>query len=188
MTDYPLRIFCFSGKRKTGKDYVTDILYRRLTPRCVIVRLSAPIKRHWAESKQLNYDQLLSDGEYKENHRLEMIRWGEEERKKDPAFFCRSAIEISNAKEHPFWIVSDMRRATDLQFFQENFSDRVMTVRISASDNIRKERGFTFTKGIDDEESECGLDHIDSWNVVIQNEGDNSSLENDIQLLLNFAK
>ena len=114
----PQRIICFSGKRKSGKDYVTELLHRKYTASCifmvflddresifprlcdsVVIRLSAPIKQHWADSLSLDLKELLGDGLYKEEHRAEMIAWGEMERARDPGVFCRSAIEMSNGKD-----------------------------------------------------------------------------------------
>jgi phosphomevalonate kinase len=43
--------------------------------------------------------------------------------------------------------VSDARRKTDLQWFREQFGALVKTVRVSASDDIRKQRGWIFTEG-----------------------------------------
>jgi phosphomevalonate kinase len=39
------------------------------------------------------------------------------------------------------------RRATDVQFFQEKYGPRLITVRIEASEEVRKERGWVFTPG-----------------------------------------
>lgn len=77
-----------------------------------------------------------------------------------------------------------MRRETDLQFFRDNYPDRVIrTVRIVASESARSERGFVYTAGVDDAESECGLDHIPDWDYVIRNDGGApgcSALETDL--------
>jgi len=62
----------------------------------VIIRLSGPIKTHWAKSLDLNIDQLLGNGEYKEKYRLEMAKWGEDMRKEDYGYFCRAAIDMYN--------------------------------------------------------------------------------------------
>lgn len=67
--------------------------------RSVTVKLSGPIKSHWAKSLGLDIDQLLGDGEYKENYRLKMAKWGETMRKKDHGYFCREAIEMYNGKQ-----------------------------------------------------------------------------------------
>nr|CAG4635131.1 EOG090X0FYC [Alona affinis] len=184
----PLRIICFSGKRKSGKDYVTELLHQRV-PGSVVMRLSAPIKQHWAESLNLDLKELLSDGRFKEDHRAQMIAWGEKERAKDPSIFCQSAIQMSNGPDYPFWIVADTRRRTDLRFFRDNYPGRVTTVRIVASDLIRMQRGFFFTPGVDDAESECDLDSVTDWDYVITNEGSgedgNCSLDADLERLTN---
>jgi len=189
MPSNPKRIFCFSGKRKCGKDYVTEILHKELAlKQSIIIRLSAPIKQFWAAEKNLDYQLLLSDGAYKENYRMEMIRWGEEQRAKDPGFFCRAAIQIFHGEEHPIWIVSDLRRNSDLQFFQNNYKDCVTSIRIVASDSVRSQRGFNFTVGVDDVESECGLDHVSNWDLTMCNDGDESLLKSDIQYLVNLCQ
>ena len=38
------------------------------------------------------------------------------------------------------WIVSDCRRETDVQYFQETYGSAVATIRIVASDSARTER------------------------------------------------
>nr|CAG4641283.1 EOG090X0FYC [Eulimnadia texana] len=177
----PQVILCFSGKRKSGKDYVTDILHQKLE-NSVIIRLSAPIKSYWAWEKGLDLDLLMSDGPYKENHRLEMVSWSEQKRSTDPGYFCDAAIKTSNACGKQIWIISDARRKTDLQYFKEKFGSVVKTVRVLASDLVRQQRGYLFTSGIDDAETECGLDDVESWDLVIENNG--NSIDDDIEKLL----
>lgn len=65
---------------------------------CTIIKISEPIKSHWAKTLNLNLSELLSDGEYKEKYRLEMIKWSEEMRQKDYGCFCRLACENGNFK------------------------------------------------------------------------------------------
>ncbi len=102
--------------------------------------------------------------------------------------------------DFPVWIVSDLRRETDLKFFRDKYPNRVTCVRISASSEARVKRGFVFAgnninkyihlknklllvnyyfyltwefaAGVDDTESENGLDHIQDWDVCFQNDGD----------------
>jgi len=59
----------------------------------IIVRLSAPIKQHWADSHALDLSQLLDSTAYKEQHRLAMIEWSEQERAKDYGIFCSKAAD-----------------------------------------------------------------------------------------------
>lgn len=75
------------------------LFYYRLTAdRSVILKLSGPIKSHWAKSLNLNLDNLMSNGDYKEKYRLQMVKWGENMRKQDYGYFCRAAIDMYNGK------------------------------------------------------------------------------------------
>ncbi|KAK6326379.1 hypothetical protein J4Q44_G00020240 [Coregonus suidteri] len=95
----PKLILLFSGKRKSGKDYVTDLIHKRLGPDvCCILRLSGPLKQQYAQDHGLDFEELLGAGEYKEKYRADMIQWGEKQREKDPGFFCRLAIK---GAQHP---------------------------------------------------------------------------------------
>ena len=82
----------------TGQESNNDVFVIFLVsiPNSVIIRISAPIKKYWSESKGLDMDKLMSDGAYKEKYRTEMIIWGEEKRAQDSGFFCRTAIEMFN--------------------------------------------------------------------------------------------
>ena len=77
------------------------------------------------------------------------------------------------AENFSIWIVSDCRRKTDVQFFEELFGrEQVRRIRIEVSEDTRKRRGFVFQNGVDDAESECGLDNLDGgFDYVLQNEG-----------------
>nr|CAG4643566.1 EOG090X0FYC [Ilyocryptus agilis] len=186
MSNNPKKVFCLSGKRKTGKDYIAEILHKRI-PGSAVIRLSAPIKEHWAKSMNLDLKELLGDSNYKEHYRAQMITWGEEKRREDPSFFCLSAIEMTRGNEHPVWIVADMRRLSDLQFFQDNYPGRVTSVRIRAADQVRAQRGFQFVSGIDDAESECGLDLVTDWDLIVQNDGDATQLEDALRRLIDLC-
>jgi len=167
----PKCILLFSGKRKSGKDHLTDWLAER-TVDSRILRLSGPLKKCYAESHGLDFESLLSAGTYKEQHRLAMIKWSEEIRNKDHGYFCRHSIAMYEAEKYPVWIVSDCRRKTDIQFFRETYGEeRIQHVRIEASEDVRVGRGWAFQAGVDDAESECGLDHA-HFDMVVRNNGD----------------
>lgn len=120
----------------------------------------------------LNYEELLSESAYKELHRRKMVEWSETVRKEDPNCFLRISIEENNGYQVPIWILTDARREGDLEFFKEEpqFRNTVLvTLRIKASDDLRKERGYVFTPSIDDAETECGLDRYEDWTHVIEN-------------------
>ncbi|XP_074422477.1 phosphomevalonate kinase isoform X3 [Larus michahellis] len=110
-----------------------------------------------------------------------MIRWGEEKRRADPGFFCRTAVE---GAAQPVWVVSDARRLSDVEWFRDVHGDAVQTVRVVASEETRKRRNWVFTAGVDDAESECGLDQGVAFDWVITNDGDERCLDEQLEPLL----
>ncbi len=74
---------------------------------------------------------------------------------------------------NPIWIVCDIRRYTDIDFFQKYFPDEFLLVRIEASIETRKNRGWIFTPNIDDSESECQLDRNIQWSFIFSNDDSN---------------
>lgn len=181
-------VVVLSGKRKSGKDFVADALLKKLgEEKCGIFRLSGPLKNQYAKEHGLDFDRLLDATEYKENFRKDMILWGEKKRNKDPGYFCSLATSGEEASKKSVWIISDARRPSDLQYFENKYADRCLCVRISCSDAIRIQRGFVFTKGVDDADSECALDHVKDWNFVINNDGNQSVLDEMLNEILHIV-
>ncbi|XP_053964895.1 phosphomevalonate kinase [Anastrepha ludens] len=160
------KILLISGKRKSGKDYLSSTLQNLFSDRSQIIHISAPIKAEWAKRLNLNLKELLSDGPYKEKYRKDMIEWSDSVRAKDYGYFCRAAMLDANAE---IIIVSDIRRKSDINYFRETYGPLVFTIRINAKDEIRTERGWMFTSGIDDVVSECDLDDYQQWDLVLEN-------------------
>lgn len=80
------------------------------------------------------------------------------------AYFC-----VAEGK--PIWICSDIRHKRDYKWFLEFYPDRIRRIRVFATEDIRKSRGWIFTQGIDDGPSECGLDDITDWDLIVTNNG-----------------
>lgn len=82
----PRKILLFSGKRKSGKDHLTDWLLSYLNHHrssggrlsAVVLKLAGPLKKCYARDQGLDFESLMSSGGYKEDHRLDMIRWSED--------------------------------------------------------------------------------------------------------------
>lgn len=181
-------IFCISGKRKSGKDFFAERFSQHISNtlgKMVVISfctLSAPLKEQFARLHGLNSDELLGHGPTKELVRKEMITFGEERRSGDYGIFCREAFnkrKFLNAQNHPnepvaveIMLVTDCRRPTDIQFFNEKFpTAKLYCVRIHSSMQTREQRGFVYTLGVDDAESECALDTYDGWHFRIWNDG-----------------
>ncbi|NP_001161888.1 phosphomevalonate kinase [Sus scrofa] len=181
----PRLVLLFSGKRKSGKDFVTEALQSRLgADVCAILRLSGPLKEQYAQEHGLDFQRLLDASTYKESYRKDMIRWGQEKRQADPGFFCRKIVE---GVSQPIWLVSDTRRLSDIQWFQETYGAVTQTVRVVATEQSRQQRGWVFIPGVDDAESECGLDDFGAFDWVIENHGDEQHLEEQLGHLIEFV-
>lgn len=128
----------------------------------------------------LDYKRLLDSSSYKEQYRVEMMKWGEEVRSKDPGYFCQLAVQKATK---PVWIICDARRLTDMEFFS---SYDMLSVRVSASDEVRRSRGWQFVASVDDGESECGLDQY-NCDILINNNGEDELLMADIKKLKNLV-
>ncbi|XP_072038534.1 phosphomevalonate kinase-like [Amphiura filiformis] len=183
-SEQPSVVLLFSGKRKSGKDFVTDILQQRIGQDvCTILRLSGPLKAQYAKDHNLKLDKLLDATEYKEKYRADMIKWGEEKRNQDPGYFCQLTTTDVPAS-FKVWIISDARRQTDVKYFKEHFTKETLTVRVEAKLKVRECRGYVFTKGVDDAESECDLDTGISWDFTLHNNGDKHTLDKELNSLI----
>lgn len=161
----PKRIVLISGKRKSGKDFVAESLGSQLT-NSSIIRLSEPLKREYAQKHDLDLSVLLSSDAYKECYRKAMVDWSDAIRKATPGYFCELALPETSVD---IWIVADCRRPSDIEFFRHRFVCPIITVRIEASLEVRQVRGFSYTPGIDDADTECALDAYDFDMRIVNN-------------------
>ena len=129
----------------------------------------------------LDLGRLLDSSSYKEEHRKSMIRWGEEQREKDPHCFCRQAVAEA---DRPIWLVCDARRPTDMEFFTTRY--RTVTARVVASDGERRARGWVWCDGVDDAASECALDGY-QCQFALTNEGDGLALGQQLEEIRDAA-
>lgn len=157
----PNLVLILSGKRKSGKDFVSQKIVEYLKEKsesiCVtLVTISAPLKQAYAEENNLDFEKLLDSSEYKEIYRKQMIEWSDTKRAQDPGYFCRKAVEneIKNLetnsnlnKKFLIFLITDARRKTDLQYFNSTYPSLIKTVRVYASEEVRKQRNWVFTPG-----------------------------------------
>ena len=120
----------------------------------------------------MDYNKLLDSSEYKEKIRPQLIEYSELMRKSDDAYFIRQALKDAEAEKHSLWIVCDCRHQGDFDVFEKCFPGLCLKIRVEASIEVRESRGFTFKEGIDDNDSECGLDDPKGgFHFVIRNDG-----------------
>ncbi|KAK0410093.1 hypothetical protein QR680_004939 [Steinernema hermaphroditum] len=178
-------VVCFSGKRKSGKDYVSGKLLERLRKdyAAQLAGISWSLKDEFAEIEKVDKEELRTDGPFKEVYRKHMVEFGERKRNEDPSYFCRAAMSSLDLSTS-IAIITDCRRPSDLAYFGSQGYRRI-TVRVQAPLEVREQRGFKFTQGIDDSDTECALDEWPHpWDFVIDNVGNSRSLEESLQRLI----
>lgn len=196
--DNPKLVITLSGKRKSGKDHIANIIVDYLKVRnkshlLAVLRIGEPIKRVYAERHNLRLEKLLDSTAYKEDYRRNMVEWSQDHRRKNGMnCFLQMSIEHENAYAKPIWLLTDARRFCDLEFFeslQQNQKPSMLLfkLRITCDDETRTGRGWTYVEGIDDQETECGLDTFDRWTHKIENNVDNNHelIINDLESVLN---
>lgn len=83
----------------------------------------------------------------------------------------------------------DIRHKRDYLWFLENYPDRIKRVRVTADQSVREGRGWKYTEGVDDGPSECDLDDVADWDLVIQNNGINpNEVETALETVSNWIK
>lgn len=171
-------VIILSGKRKSGKDHISTLItnyvgYHRMM-HLAILRIAGPIKKEFARNNKLDFGRLLDSSDYKENFRIGMVEWSERYREKEGwNCFLKQAIKEQKAKDKAIWILNDARRPCDLDYFENDpaFAETtIIKLRIEASEEARMSRGWKFVQGIDDRDTECGLDYYDDWTHVIEND------------------
>lgn len=185
----PRLVIILSGKRKSGKDHISKLIADHIGPRRVsndlaVLRIAGPIKQEFARNNELDFSRLLDSSEYKENYRRAMVDWSEQYRAtKGWNCFLEQSIEEQMAKAKAIWILTDARRLCDIEFFEKSNDSRllpsakIIKLRIEAKDEVRESRGWHFVGGIDDRDTECGLDSYKDWTVVLQNNSNNQEKE-----------
>lgn len=134
----------------------------------------------------------MSDSDYKERYRRDMVRWSEAEKlnQDDPNYFLKLSLQMKTDDNKPIWLISDARRLSDIKYFQQNQFDKIqiITIRINCSEEVRKQRGWTFVTGIDDAQTECGLDEYQEWTHLVTNNGVDSNLMTTLDDILDKVK
>lgn len=167
----PLLYILVSGKRASGKDYITNLLYDSLVAKGISVHRTALghiNKRSYAASIGIDAMRLEKDREFKESHRIAMIAHHTARNAQDPEW-CLKEVK-SNAKQAnaEILLLSDIRTLQDLHWFKQQPGE-VVLLRITASDETRKSRGWNPCPKKDSLPTETELDSFFNWTACWDN-------------------
>lgn len=160
-------IYLVSGKRASGKDTFCSLLDEKLGGKCRVIALADAPKKAFCERENLDFSRFMSDRAYKEMYRKQFIDFAEGAKLRDKYIWCKTAIEGTEVFDNI--VISDLRYPIELHFFRKFFPEKFVTIRIEASDEIRKSRGWNYTAVVDEHISETGMDDID-FDYVIRND------------------
>ncbi|CAF1217524.1 unnamed protein product [Rotaria magnacalcarata] len=172
------KIILLSGKSKCGRNFIGKNLAEQLS--ASLLHINDSLKHEY--EKIHNNDTCDTD----EKH---IIKWAEEKCREDPTIFCRMMIEHNDqlCSSNPIWIISDIKSYAEIEFFKNHFNDRVLIVRIEASNDVREKRGWNSQADIDNTELKSQLDKNVRWSFVFSNNEQDKFNEqmNDLVKLIN---
>ena len=170
-----------SGKRCSGKDTCARLIQSCFST-SVIDAFANMVRFEISKMYHLEYERLLYDYEYKNEHREKMIIHAESEKSVHGHDFWAKKLIEKYENDIRIIIVSDLRFEEEYEYIRQHTSNSIF-IRISSTNNIKKHRGWIYTPRIDDHISETGLDHI-KWFHHIHNDGTLDELQLQINSII----
>jgi phosphomevalonate kinase len=151
------RIIIFSGKQYSGKDTAGKILLEAMPDfhRCAMGDI---IKLEYGKKHNLTYEEIEKN---KSQYRAGLIELGNWGRSQSPDYWLEKIIESEGNI-----IVTDVRVQHEYDVFK---SAGAITIRVEADRDTRAKRGELVGEN---DITEIGLDHINDWDYVIDNNSD----------------
>lgn len=156
-------VILVAGRRYSGKDTAADMIASIMGAQRGA--FADELKREYAIRSGADVSRLRSDAAYKEQHRQALIDMATAARSVEPTIWARLCAE-----HHPvhLLVVSDYRFANEREYFKSE-GYRVITIRIDATDETRRSRGWV-PSSIDADPSETG-EGLEPWTAAIRNNG-----------------
>jgi hypothetical protein len=103
----------------------------------------------------------------------------------DPTISCGMMIEKNDqlCLTHSIWVIDDIRHHSEIEFFKKLFDDRVLLVRIEASNDTQQKRGWDCQGDMNDSQ----LDTNVQWSFIFSNNDEDNFNEqmNNLMKLIN---
>lgn len=156
------KIIIFSGKQYSGKDSVAKVFLKNMPEykRCAMGDI---IKTVYGSQKGLTYEQIERN---KSIYREDLIKLGNWGRSIDPDYWLKKIISQPGKI-----IVTDVRVPHEYELFR---AQGAITIRVESSRENRAQRGELIGE---DDVTEVGLDHINDWDYVVENNADYETLK-----------
>ncbi|XP_066910277.1 uncharacterized protein [Clytia hemisphaerica] len=165
----PKALVLISGKRASGKDYIANKINVALQQANLNVHRAALgniNKELYAESVGIDVNRLLTDRAFKERHRIAMIQHHANKNEEDPEWCVKEVM--SKAETSDILLLSDLRTLENLAWFQKQGIPTAL-IRINASDEARRKRGWEACDVKDNLKTEVDLDEFTGWTAFWDN-------------------
>jgi phosphomevalonate kinase len=165
------KIIIFSGKQYSGKDTAAKIMLEKMPDykRCAMGDI---IKITYGQKHNLTFEEIEAN---KPKYRAGLIELGNWGRAQNPDYWLNKILEQDGNI-----IVTDVRVPHEYEIFKQAGA---ITIRINADRNLRKMRGGELVG--EDDITETGLDNIDNWDYVIDNNGNYQTLVKNVEKIIN---
>lgn len=156
------KIIIFSGKQYSGKDTVAKILLEQMPDykRCAMGDI---IKLEYGKQKGLTYEEIEKNKPIYRQDLIDLGNWG---RSQDPDFWLKKIIS-----QEGNIIVTDVRVPHEYEIFK---NAGAIAIRVEASRETRAARGELIGET---DITEVGLDDINDWDYIVENNSDYESLK-----------
>ena len=167
------KLIIFSGKQYSGKDTAAKIMLEALPDfkRCAMGDI---IKLTYGEQKGLTYEEIEKN---KPLYRQDLINLGNWGRAQDEDYWLKKIIEQDGNI-----MVTDVRVPHEYEVFK---NAGAISIRVEASRETRMQRGTLIGET---DITETGLDNINDWDYIIENNSDYETLKEKVNEFLEFKE
>ncbi len=149
-------LIAISGKQFSGKDQLADYLLAEL-PAFQKRSLARAIKLEFGATHRLTLEEIEAN---KSLYRPGLIELGQRRRAEDPDYWLKQVLQDPVPK-----IIPDLRMKREYELFRAHHA---FCIRVETDRDIRAERGRLVQEA---DPTECDLDDVMDWDMVVTNNG-----------------
>ena len=155
------KIIIFSGKQYSGKDTLAKIMLEKMPDfkRCAMGDI---IKLEYGKQHNLTYEEIEKNKPLYRQGLIDLGNWG---RSQDSDYWLKKIIS-----QEGNIMVTDVRVPHEYDIFK---NAGAITIRVNCPRELREKRGTLIGET---DVTEVGLDHINDWDFVVNNDSDLENL------------
>jgi len=134
-------------------------------------------KRAYAAEAGVDLARLEADREFKEAHRVALVRHHQARNREDPEWCLKEVWAEAEEAGADVLLLPDFRSLSDLRWFERRCgtASGLVLLRIGASEAARRARGWQPDAAKDGLYSETDLDSFEGWDACFDNTADDSA-------------